>query len=153
MQDASVVAFTLTYWTHQVFCIFFCIFFFVFFFFFCIFLCIFFLPFNTLFSPSFDGVWSWSPKYFVFVIDQQQQNHRLREDSNISSISLLYVKVRFRNFKSTKGFPNVSWSTSELRVRLAAWRRETGLSLPVKYFTDRSKAVPLFWIIFCILCF
>ena len=26
------------------------------------------------------------------------------------------------------------------------WRRETGLSPPVKYFTDRSKAVLLFWI-------
>ena len=35
---------------------------------------------------------------------------------------------------------------SELRVRLA--RRETGLSPPVKYFTDRSKAVLLLWI-FC----
>ena len=26
------------------------------------------------------------------------------------------------------------------------WRRKTGLSLPVKYFTDRSKAVLLLWI-------
>ena len=32
---------------------------------------------------------------------------------------------------------------SELRV---SWRRETGLSPPVKYFTDRSKAVLLLWI-------
>ena len=45
---------------------------------------------------------------------------------------------------------------SELRVRLA--RRETGLSLPVKYFTDRSKAVLLLWIfcggfsVLCLLC-
>ena len=31
------------------------------------------------------------------------------------------------------------------------WRRETGLSPPVKYFTDRSKAVLLLWIIY-ILC-
>ena len=27
------------------------------------------------------------------------------------------------------------------------WRRETGLSHPVKYFTDRSNAVLLLWII------
>ena len=39
----------------------------------------------------------------------------------------------------------MSWSTCELRVRLA--RRETGLS-PVKYFTDRSKAVLLLWIFY-----
>ena len=41
-------------------------------------------------------------------------------------------------------------------MRLA--RRETGLSHPVKYFTDRSKAVLLLWIIYVIsalflLCF
>ena len=41
-------------------------------------------------------------------------------------------------------------------MRLA--RRETGLSPPVKYFTDRSKAVLLLWIIYVIsvlflLCF
>ena len=30
------------------------------------------------------------------------------------------------------------------------WRRETGLSPPVKYFTDHSKAVLLLWII-CVL--
>ena len=35
----------------------------------------------------------------------------------------------------------VSGSTSELRVRLAC--RETGLSPPVKYFTDLSKTVLL----------
>ena len=34
---------------------------------------------------------------------------------------------------------------SELRVRLV--RRETGLSPPVKYFTDRSKVALLLWII------
>ena len=38
----------------------------------------------------------------------------------------------------------VSWSTSELRVKLA--RRETGLNAPVRYFIDRSKAVLLLWI-------
>ena len=41
----------------------------------------------------------------------------------------------------------MSWSTSELRVRLA--RCKTSLSPPVKYFTDRSKAVLLLWI-FCV---
>ena len=40
----------------------------------------------------------------------------------------------------------MSWSTSKLRVRLA--RRETGFSPPVKYFTDRSKAVLLLWIFY-----
>ena len=40
---------------------------------------------------------------------------------------------------------HVSWSTSTLRVRMA--HRETGLSPPVKYFTDRSNAVLLLWII------
>ena len=40
----------------------------------------------------------------------------------------------------------MSWSTSELRVRLAG--RETGLSPPVKYFTDHSKAVLLLWIFY-----
>ena len=28
------------------------------------------------------------------------------------------------------------------------WRRETGLSPPVKYFTDRSKAILLLWIFY-----
>ena len=48
----------------------------------------------------------------------------------------------------------------ELRMRLAAWRRETGLSPLVKvFFTDRSKVVLLLWIVFvsyasclCVLC-
>ena len=31
------------------------------------------------------------------------------------------------------------------------WRCETGLSTPVKYFTDRSKAVLLLWIFLCYL--
>ena len=35
-------------------------------------------------------------------------------------------------------------------MRLA--RRETGLSPPVKYFTDRSKAVLLFVDLFCFFC-
>ena len=43
-------------------------------------------------------------------------------------------------------FPKVSWSTSESRVRLS--RHKTGLSPPVKYFTDRSKAVLLLWIFY-----
>ena len=39
----------------------------------------------------------------------------------------------------------MSSSISELKVRLA---RETGLSPPVKWFTDRSKAVLLLWIFY-----
>ena len=46
-------------------------------------------------------------------------------------------------FSRVVTFPNVSLSTSELG---RGWRRETGLSPPVKYFTDRSKAVLLLWI-------
>ena len=46
-------------------------------------------------------------------------------------------------------FPNLCWSTSELKARLA---RKTGLSPPVKYFTDRSKAVLLLWIFFFLSC-
>ena len=38
-----------------------------------------------------------------------------------------------------------------------SWRCETGLSPPVKYFTDRSKAVLLLWIFYvfflsCVCC-
>ena len=44
----------------------------------------------------------------------------------------------------------VSWSTSELRVRLA--RHETSLSPPVKYFTERCKAVLLLWIFYVFFC-
>ena len=43
----------------------------------------------------------------------------------------------------------MSRSKSELRVRLA--RHETGLSPPVKYFTDRSKAVLLLLIFYVFL--
>ena len=32
------------------------------------------------------------------------------------------------------------------------WRRETGLSPPVKYFTDRSKAAFLLWIFYGFFC-
>ena len=48
-------------------------------------------------------------------------------------------------------FPNVSWSTLELG---RGWRHETGLNLPAKYFTDRSKVVLLLWIfyVFSVLC-
>ena len=54
----------------------------------------------------------------------KQENHRLRTDSS-------------HNLQG-RG----------LSVRLA--RRETGLSPPVKYFTDHSKAVLLLWIIYVI---
>ena len=49
-------------------------------------------------------------------------------------------------------FVLMSSSISELRVGLV--HRQTGLSPPVKYFTDRSKAVLLLWIfyVFSVLC-
>ena len=34
------------------------------------------------------------------------------------------------------------------KVTVKGWRRETGSSPPVKYFTDRSKAVLLLWIFY-----
>ena len=43
----------------------------------------------------------------------------------------------------------MSWSTSELRVRLV--QRWISLSPPVQYFTDRSKAVLLLWIFYVFL--
>ena len=60
----------------------------------------------------------------------------------VESLSMLYLKKT----------PNiyVSWSTSELRVRLV--HCYTGLSPPVKYFTDRSKAVLLLWIFYVFFC-
>ena len=53
-------------------------------------------------------------------------------------------------------FVFVSWSTSVLRVRLV--HRQTGLSPPVKYFTDPTMAVLLLWFLYvffsflCLLC-
>ena len=46
---------------------------------------------------------------------------------------------------------------STLNSHLSNNERETGLSPPVKYFTDRSKAVLLLWIFYpfsflCLLC-
>ena len=46
-------------------------------------------------------------------------------------------------------FPNVSWSTSELRVRLAPWNWFKPSST---IFTDRSKAVLLLWIFYVFFC-
>ena len=41
-----------------------------------------------------------------------------------------------------------------IRIKGRGWRLETSLSPPVKYFTDRSKAVLLLWIfcVFSVLC-
>ena len=50
------------------------------------------------------------------------------------------------------------WINNEIRKhirkrkRVRGWYRETGLSPPVKYLPDRSKAVLLSWIILCSLC-
>ena len=49
-----------------------------------------------------------------------------------------------------------AWFKSSLDKINWDWRRETGLSSPVKYFTDRSKGVLFLWIIcvcVCVLCF
>ena len=68
------------------------------------------------------------PKYAEFCIRFQF----------FTVLSLTSVKIRYQFFRG--------------------WRRETGLSRPVKYFTDRSKAVLPLWIIHvisgvCLLCF
>ena len=47
-------------------------------------------------------------------------------------------------------FPSVTWSTPELRVRLAQWNWFKPSPPPVKYFTDHSKAV-LLWIFYVFL--
>ena len=53
--------------------------------------------------------------------------------------SWLSCVLCFVNFQMSSGpHQNQGWG----------WRRETGLSPPVKYFTDRSKAVLLLWIVF-----
>ena len=59
-------------------------------------------------------------------------------------------------FLSFGTFPNVSWSTSQLRARLAPWNWFKPSSKNI--FTDRSKAVLLLWIIcaiyvLCLSCF
>ena len=42
-------------------------------------------------------------------------------------------------------------TTSHFCSCVQVWRRKTGLSPPVKYFTDRSKAVLLLWMfLFCL---
>ena len=40
---------------------------------------------------------------------------------------------------------------SSKRDKMLGWRRETGLSPPVKYFTDSSKAGTSFWIFYVFL--
>ena len=59
----------------------------------------------------------------------------------------LITKIRFSNnsFEFKLNHYKI-YVAEELRVRLA--RRETGLSPPVKYFTDSSKAVLLLWIFY-----
>ena len=81
-------------------------------------------------------------------------------DPYLCFISFLYLDLYVLGDDVLISFlckPNiyVSRSTFELRMRLM--HRLTGLSHPVKYFTDRSKAVLLLWIFFvfsvlCLLC-
>ena len=89
-------------------------------------------------------------------------NPFLEEYSIFSFNSMVDTFITFKVATTKVGFkvgvrglsckPNiyVSWSTSELRVRLA--RRKTGLSPPVIYFTDRSRAVLLLWIFYVFFC-
>ena len=77
--------------------------------------------------------------YLCFISFLYLHLYVLGDDAMISLGSFMQTKHVY-----------VSWSTSELRVRLV--HRKTGLSPPVKYFTDRSKAVPLLWTFYVFFC-
>ena len=54
-------------------------------------------------------------------------------------------------FKENCNFPRIQRGSiffSKGRQGRRGWRPKTGLSPPVKYFTDRSKAVLLLWIFY-----
>ena len=55
-------------------------------------------------------------------------------------------KDKLGSFWNHRGLDKPYDTAVMLRVRLA--RRKTGLNTPVKYFTDRSKAVLILWIFY-----
>ena len=80
--------------------------------------------------------------------------------NTVESLSLLYLLfiswfICFWRWCIDSCKPNtyVSWSTSELRMRLVPWNRFKSSSKV--FFSDPSKKVLLLWIIcvFCVLCF
>ena len=50
------------------------------------------------------------------------------------------------------GFVRIRLESHEYYYELRGWRRETGLSPPVKYFTGCSKVVLLLWIFYVFFC-
>ena len=61
-------------------------------------------------------------------------------DSLLGLLIMLNIELTIDNTLSEEHIVNDN---------LGCWRRKTGLSPPVKYFTDRSKAVLLLWIFLC----
>ena len=59
-------------------------------------------------------------------------------------------KDKLGSFWNHRGLDKPYDTAVMLRVRLA--RRKTGLNTPVKYFTDRSKAVLILWIFYVFFC-
>ena len=66
-------------------------------------------------------------------------------------ISLDKYSFHGESVKIGKNNLNRGSYTSDHFIRIFRWRRETGFSPPVKYFTDRSKAVLLMWIFYVFL--
>ena len=101
-----------------------------------------------------DGLWHPLPlsKVLNTILDPERKIQvSVRNTNNIVKNK---IWCHWRNFEFLQILNDVrepsvritynNYPTKRLRVRLA--RRETGLSPPVRYFTDRSKAVLLLWI-------
>ena len=109
-----------------------------------------------------------TPSTFSSVRYCRKNRFLSTEDSSSINLCILFIVPCVRRFLSLNvfyvfqggtSFVNhlcylcfvlVSWSTSELRLRLV--HCQTGLSSPVKYFTDLSKAVLLLWIFNVFFC-
>ena len=89
--------------------------------------------------PGFTCRISFAPVFSLFTVEPLSLLYLL-------FISWFICSRRLCINKLCKSNIYVSWSTSELRVRLE--RCETGLSPPVKYFTDCAKVVLHLWIIY-----
>ena len=70
-------------------------------------------------------------------------------DNHVSSLN--ERKVVIMSGTHTRGHPQTCVGDMILLESRVRWRRETGLSSSIKYFTDRSKAVLLLLIV-CVLC-
>ena len=83
---------------------------------------------------------------------------KFKVDQSLQSVLMMlcrwtcYLKKKKKKKKNTSLKTYVAnFHVHHFRVRKQVklpWRRKTGLSPPVKYFTDRSKAVLLLWIFY-----